>query len=171
MRQGLALRAGIHPLADFNQLVGGGSRLGHRDQTRGSARDADHGTGHTLQQAIGPDGDGSKRLRDLSEHLHGGIEAERLLAGLLEEEGIFQRDGHLGAQRGGELDVVVAAEGAVALVRQHQHTERPPARAERNQQHVAVAKGLRQQLTGLDVVQAVLDDDRLLGDEDAPDQG
>ena len=57
------------------------------------------------------------------------------------------------------------------LVGEHQHAERSTARSQRDQEQVAIAKGLGQQLTSLDVVQAVGDDGRLLGDKDPTDQG
>src|SRR5207247_6901117 len=76
-----------------------------------------------------------------------------------------------GGQRGGQLDVVVAAELAMPLVGEHQHAERSTPRSQRDQEQVAVAKGLGQQLPGLDVVEAVGDDGRLLGGKDPTNQG
>ena len=57
------------------------------------------------------------------------------------------------------------------LVGEQEHTKRPAARADRRQQQVAVAEGLGQQLTRLQVMGAVRDDHRLLGGEDAAEQG
>src|SRR6202043_1111000 len=73
-------------------------------------------------------------------------------------------------ERGGWLYLIVATELPIALVGQHQDTERAATGAERHQKKVVVAERLRQQLAGLDVVQAVGDDHRLLGYEDPADQ-
>ena len=168
--QGLAMDARIDPLAHLDHLVSRPASSGQRDQAGGGTRHADHGMRDTLEQRVRTNCGGGQRLGHLAQHLHRGVEALRLLSGLFEEERILERDRDLRPQRGGQLDVVVATEGPMALVGQHQHSLWAATRTQGHEQQVAIAKGLREQLAGFQVVEAVLDDGGLLGDEHPPDQ-
>ena len=144
--------------------------LAERDQAGRRAGEADDRLGDSLKQRRRADRGRGQSLRHLAQHLHRGVQAERLLPRLLEEKRVLQGDGDLRAQRGGKADVEAAAEDAMALVGQHQDADGAPARSQRHQQQVPVAEGLRQQLAGLEVVGAVADDERLLGAEDPAEQ-
>ena len=171
VRERFAVDIGVDALPHFDHLFCRGGALGQRDQAGRGVGDADHRARHPLEERGRTHRRRGQRLGNLPKHFHRGIEPERLLPGLLEEERVLERDGDLRPQGSRQLDVVIPAEGAVPFVGQQEHADRPAAGTQRHQQQVAIPEGLGQQLPGLDVVQAVLDDGGLLGDEHATDQG
>ena len=108
--------ARVDPVPHLDHLIRGRARSGQRDQARRRARDAEHRARHALQQRVRANGHGGQCLRDLAQHLHRGVEPKRLLPRLFEEEGVLEGDGNLGPEGSSQLDVIVAAEGAIPLV-------------------------------------------------------